>query len=942
MHNKQENDFNLKSPQSSQQIEDSQMNHSATKYSVPSTIDDSYYHIFDSWIDGCQIIGFDWHYLYVNDVAAQHSGRKKEKLIGQTLMACYAGIEQTSTFELLQRCMQDRSAERVQDKFTYPDGRVAWFQLSIQPVPEGIFICSLDITKSKQQEHQLLCYASIQENFSDVVITCDLDFHIQSWNSAAERMYGWNANEVIGKLMDEVLLTNCLSGYDSQQNLRMLFQEGYWKGELEQRHKDGHVVHILGSKTLLRDANEIPIGIININHDISDRKKVELELREAERRYHSLFEQAHDAVFIIDFQGNHLEANQRAAEMLGYSVEEIQSLGIQELSVEVPDSESVLKRLLAGETVPMYERLFQRKDGSVVPTEINVELVYDIHGKPSHIQSVVRDITAHKETEKTLREKLEYEQEFQKYLQALHDITIELTSIPDLDTFYKRAIELGLERLDFDRLALFLHDPENDLAIGTYGTDSLGKLSSEQHIQFRPSSTEVMRQALLRAERFIYEKTTPLYTALKHTGAGWNAAAVLWNGTESVGWLVADNGINNKPETKPLLDILALYALTLGTLLVQKRATIELAQSEERFRQIAENFDQVIFMRSGDNRELLYINRAVESLWKQPIEQLYDNPNTFMEIIHPDDIDYVRQQLTTQSYKDLGLSDFEYRIVPIGGNIRWVRVRTFPVKNKHGLLLQRVGVIEDVTERKLVEKTLKQALEQEQELNDLKTRFVSMASHEFRTPLATILAATETLSAYRHKLDEEKIEKRLNIIKEQIDYLKGIMDDVLTLACIQARKVEFNPVRVNPDRLIHSILDEFLSIPDAKHRIKYMWDEQTQEAYLDRKLMRQIITNLISNALKYSAMDKLVSIHLGQSEDNLVLSVSDEGIGIPDADLQHLFEPFHRASNVGTISGTGLGLTIMRESVELHGGEITIKSEVDVGTTFSIHIPLRA
>lgn len=160
------------------------------------------------------------------------------------------------------------------------------------------------------------------------------------------------------------------------------------------------------------------------------------------------------------------------------------------------------------------------------------------------------------------------------------------------------------------------------------------------------------------------------------------------------------------------------------------------------------------------------------------------------------------------------------------------------------------------------------------------------------------------------------------------------------LARMQAQRVEFNPAMLDLDALVRSVLDEFQGQADSKHRLAYTVSAGTQDVLLDNKLMRQIISNVVSNAIKYSPEGKDVCIHLEYTDAEVILKVSDEGIGIPKADLPHLFEPFHRAANVGTISGTGLGLVITREAVELHGGTITVESQQDVGTTFLIRLPI--
>lgn len=262
------------------------------------------------------------------------------------------------------------------------------------------------------------------------------------------------------------------------------------------------------------------------------------------------------------------------------------------------------------------------------------------------------------------------------------------------------------------------------------------------------------------------------------------------------------------------------------------------------------------------------------------------------------------------------------------------------VKDEGGIPFGIVSVNRDIRERKQAEAELRQAFEKEKELGELKTRFVSMASHEFRTPLATILAITETLLAYRNRLTEAQINDRFEKLKDQIGHLKDIMDDVLMLARMQTRRAEFNPVRLDLDDLCRSVLDGFENNPDFNHVIDYASSGTIRPITADRKLMRQIVDNIVSNAVKYSAKGSTVEVRLSFTDDDVALTVRDEGIGIPEADLKHLFEPFHRADNVGTISGTGLGLIITKESIDLHGGTITVESQIDVGSVFTVRIPI--
>jgi PAS domain S-box-containing protein len=260
-----------------------------------------------------------------------------------------------------------------------------------------------------------------------------------------------------------------------------------------------------------------------------------------------------------------------------------------------------------------------------------------------------------------------------------------------------------------------------------------------------------------------------------------------------------------------------------------------------------------------------------------------------------------------------------------------------PLKDLQGEIIGVLGMYTDITERKQSEDTLRKAFARERELGELKSRFVSMASHELRTPLTSIMSAAEIVRRYRARMDEAQIDEKLRLIARQVEHLTSIIEDVLNLGRIQAGHGDFHPTEVDLDALCREIVAEFESHPSFHHRIDYRGAPLAH--WVDRTLMRQVITNLISNAVKYSPASQTVWVALERRGGGVVLCVRDAGIGIPAADMNHLFEPFHRARNVGAISGTGLGLAISKEAVEMHGGTISVESEVDVGTTFYVHLP---
>lgn len=248
-------------------------------------------------------------------------------------------------------------------------------------------------------------------------------------------------------------------------------------------------------------------------------------------------------------------------------------------------------------------------------------------------------------------------------------------------------------------------------------------------------------------------------------------------------------------------------------------------------------------------------------------------------------------------------------------------------------------IIRDITERKRGEAEIRRALDRERDLNGMKTRFVSMTSHEFRTPLTTILSSAELIEHYGDRCSSEKKQKFLQKIKTAAKHMTSLLNDVLLINKTDAGKAAFKPQLSNLTTFCNDIIEE-LQITTAEHQLIMSSQLTNATIPIDRKLMRHILTNLLSNAINYSPSGGDITISLTQHEDEIELQVKDSGIGIPEASRATLFESFVRGSNVGTISGTGLGLAIVKKSVDLHQGRIDCHSIVDEGTTFIIRLPV--
>lgn len=248
-------------------------------------------------------------------------------------------------------------------------------------------------------------------------------------------------------------------------------------------------------------------------------------------------------------------------------------------------------------------------------------------------------------------------------------------------------------------------------------------------------------------------------------------------------------------------------------------------------------------------------------------------------------------------------------------------------------------VINDLTDRKKLERELNNALEKEKDLSKLKSNLISMASHELKTPLTAILSSAEIIEMLLKKVPYE-VNNQLKIIYEEIDKLVEIINDTLSLSNLETNKNNFNPVKTRLNTLCEEIIKGIKIIVPQNIELIYKYNTDQKYYYLDKKLIKQILYNLLNNAVKYTVSGGKIIFNVSSIENDIVFSIIDEGIGIPEQDLTNLFEAFHRGKNVKSISGTGLGLYIVKNSVEKHGGNITVKSELNRGTTFIINIPI--
>ena len=244
-----------------------------------------------------------------------------------------------------------------------------------------------------------------------------------------------------------------------------------------------------------------------------------------------------------------------------------------------------------------------------------------------------------------------------------------------------------------------------------------------------------------------------------------------------------------------------------------------------------------------------------------------------------------------------------------------------------------------VTELQVAKETVSKSLEKEKELNQLKSRFVSMASHEFRTPLSSIQLSASLIEKYKLQDDGVNISKHVSKIKNSVGNLTTILDDFLSLERLEAGKIETAFSKFDIVKLSEEITEEMQMMAKKDQNIIYQHTGLQSTVLLDQNLLRNCIINLISNAIKYSGENTFIEFNTELSDKECIVTVRDNGIGIPETDHKHLFEPFFRANNTGNIPGTGLGLNIIMRYVNLMGGKVNFTSLPKQKTIFTLNFP---
>ncbi len=372
----------------------------------------------------------------------------------------------------------------------------------------------------------------------------------------------------------------------------------------------------------------------------------------------------------------------------------------------------------------------------------------------------------------------------------------------------------------------------------------------------------------------------------------------------------------------------------------RKRLEEALRESEERFRQLAENVRGVFWLQEGGWERLLYISPLYAEFWGRTCQSLYEQPRSWIESVHPEDRDLVFNHIEKQNR---GIStETQFRITRPDGSTRWMCCLAFPLKNQTGEVYRVVGLVDDINERRQFEEELRRAKDSAESANRAKDEFLANVSHEIRTPMNAILAMTELVLDTPLADDQRQC---LRTVKSAADNLLGILNDLLDFSKIEAGKLELDQA----DFGLRSILGDTLRTLAIRAHTKglelvsHVQPDVPNALIGDASRLRQVLLNLVGNAIKFTEAGEVVlrveanSEAVHDEEATIRFGVTDTGIGIPHEKQATIFRAFEQedSSTTRRYGGTGLGLTIAARLVNLMGGTISLESESGRGSTFA-------
>lgn len=742
---------------------------------------------------------------------------------------------------------------------------------------------------SKKEALELKKYSIITETIVDAVFGVNLNGSINFWNKGAEKIYGYSRSEVYGKFIGKIL-PPINEKYFEKLKLELI-QNNIWESELKIVGKANKVEFISIRMGLLKSEEET--SIIILSSIITERAKLERELRQSEERFRNIVINTQEYICTFNTNGKITYVNPFFLKTFRYAEDELLNMSLTDLIDDefIINNKFDLKKIQK-QKIRSFELKLKKKNGETVFVLANISPVAELKGKPKYYNAVFVDITGEKQSEKDL---LLIKSVFEASLDGI--VVIENRKIILSNNHF--AVMFGVDELS-----------------EIIGTDPLDYVSDNE-INKVAKIIQKLERGSERSARFEFKAKRQNQTMFYVENS------------------IASYQIN---DTTFLVSVLRDVS-------EKRKAQIALEESEERYRSITENIDGFMWTSELINNKLqtVFYTESVKKIIGFKSKEFLNDKKLWLKIIHPNDRKNVISKLK-QLYSDPAkkFDELEYRVVNKNGNLLWIRNKINIIRNEKGEIQKVFGLVNDITIEKRAEEGLKKSAEELKTLNDTKDRFISIISHDLRTPFSSILGFTDILLNERN-LSEEKRIQFISFIQDSSKNMLSLVNSLLDWTRLQTGRIKFEPQRINARFVVTSAI-EMLSGNALKKNIS-LHSKINSNIFInaDENLLLQVFNNLISNAIKFTKPGGSITIDafLAAEKRSVQFSVKDTGVGIETQNINKLFRVDTKFTLEGTLGekGSGLGLSLCREIIEKHGGTIWVESEIGVGTEFIFTIP---
>jgi PAS domain S-box-containing protein len=750
-------------------------------------------------------------------------------------------------------------------------------------------------------------YRALFDALQDVYYRADLQGISRLVSPSCEPVLGYRPEELIG----QPTAMTCVHPEERDQLFKALIQQAAVHDyEMLLRRKDGRQITVSLNAHVVRDpAGEI-VATEGFIRDITSRKKAEDALRESQQLLSSITHNISEGIYRSTPEKGLIYVNESFVKIFGYdSVKEVLQLPSRNLYADAEGRAQLVALIERDGSFQDQEVEFVRKDGSRFWGLTSSIGIFDPQTqKPIYFDGAIIDITDRKrieqerlqlnvELERRIVERTaEWRQSEERFSKAFHASPAILSILRLPDGQYLDVNEAFLQTFGFERVEV------------------VGRTSLELNLWQDPAKRADLF-ASLRSGAPIRNQETHYRTKTGQAKVLLHSAELIQLGHETCLLAVGQDITENKRVQAALADSEAHTRLIIDTAL-DAVITIDATGLICGWNPQAET----IF---GWSREEALGRNLAEMIL--PVHHREAHRQGLEDFLASGDGPVLNRRV------ELTALHRSQREFPAELAVTALRVADSYIFS---------AFIRDITERKRAEEELLKALEREKELGKLKSNFVSMVSHEFRTPLGIIMSSAEILERYLARLTPEQRSEHLQAIHHSVQRMSGMMEEVLVLGRVEAGKMECKPAALDLAGFCRRLTDELHSVTNRQCPIEFETGPLPGEAHADENLLRHIFTNLLTNGVKYSNPGEPVRFTLRYKEQQAVFTVQDQGVGVPEADQPWIFKAFHRGQNVSNIPGTGLGLTIVKRCVELHGGKIRCESVEGAGTKFIVTLPL--